>query len=164
MSRATSLFIPSAGVRAVAEEIQVFGQQNLETGGFLAMRRGQATVSTVAMAGTSGIGRAHNLLQISARALDRLFAYADEQDLWIPIQFHSHAASAFLSQTDRTLGLCVEGFVSTVVPNFHRPPANTTAWGWWRYSGGEWLDIEAAGEVPGEVGVIRFDEDGVRAS
>ncbi len=156
--------VPASGVRAIIDEVESFGRQNLETGGFLMMGREETTASTIAVTGASGIVRRHNLFQISARALDRLFTYATERDLWIPIQFHSHGISAFLSKADETYGLCVEGFVSTVIPHFFAPPTDMSAWGWWQYTGGHWLDFEAAHQVPGEIMVIRFDEDGIRGS
>lgn len=164
MSEDKPFAVPAPGVRAIIDEVESFGHQNLETGGFLMMGRGESTASAVAVAGTSGIVRRHNLLQISARALDRLFTHAAERDLWIPVQFHSHGISAFLSEPDEAHGLCVEGFVSTVIPHFFEPSSDMSAWGWWQYSSGQWLDFEAAHEVSGEITLIRFDEDGVRAS
>lgn len=163
MNDSGQYFVPGSGVRAILDEVRSFGHQELETGGFLMMPRDETTVSTVALSGTSGIVRRHNLFQISARALDRLFTYAAAYDLWIPIQFHSHGIGAFLSHADETYGLCVEGFISVVIPYFAQPPADMSAWGWWQYTEGQWLERMAAKDADGEISVVSFDEDGVHA-
>jgi hypothetical protein len=154
--------IPESALGAVLKELRSFGASHLETGGFFLLPRGGQTVSTVALAGDSGIVRGRNLFQISERALARLFDYADGQDLWAPIQFHSHARDAFLSLTDAAHGLRVEGFVSVVVPHYAEPTADMKVWGWWCFSACEWLPIEPAITGSGGVTVIRFDEDGAR--
>ena len=54
--------------------------------------------------------------------------------------------------------------ISTVVPHFHRPPSDITAWGWWRYTKGRWIAIEPAIQGDGDVEVVHFDEGGIDAS
>jgi hypothetical protein len=154
--------IPESAVGAVLKDVRSFGASHLETGGFFLLPRGGQTVSTVALAGDSGIVRGRNFLQISESALARLFVYADGHDIWAPLQFHSHARGAFLSLTDAAHGLRVEGFVSVVVPNYANPTFDVKAWGWWCFSACEWLPIEPAMTGNGSVAVIRFDEDGIR--
>ena len=68
------------------------------------------------LAGCTGIVRAKDHFQISERALDRLFTYADAHRFWLPVQFHSHQFGTAMSRTDARHGLCVEGFVSAIVP------------------------------------------------
>lgn len=152
--------MPLLAVKAVIEHVRLYGLRRLETGGFFLLPRDEKTVSTVAVAGTAGIVRRHNLFQISERALAQLFAYADSRDLWVPIQFHSHGRGALLSFTDVAHGFCVEGFVSVVIPDYATPTSDVTSWGWWCFSAGEWLPVEPAKVGTGYVVVVRFDEDG----
>jgi len=79
----------------ITAETRAYGQRYPETGGFLMLPRDSGTVTTVAFAGTTGIVRRQHLFQISERALDRLFTFADDHDLHIPVQFHSHEYDAF---------------------------------------------------------------------
>jgi hypothetical protein len=72
-------------------------REPLETGGVSAGSPGETLVSEIGFAGVVGIVRRWNLFQISAKALDGLFTYADDSDLWIPVQFHSHQSRAFIS-------------------------------------------------------------------
>lgn len=164
MIETSGLSLPEAGVTSIADEVRVYGRRRLETGGFLLLPRGSSAVSVVALCGSAGIERSEHLFQISARALDCLFTFADDRDVWVPVQFHSHAAAAFLSVTDKMHGLCVEGFISVVVPRFHEPPRDIADWGWWRYVGDQWIPIEPAGQGHHEVEVVYFDEDGIRAT
>ena len=164
MIKGNDIALPMSGVVSVIDEVRTYGRHHQETGGFLLLPRGNSTVSVVALSGSAGIERRHNLFQVSARALASLFTFADDRDLWVPVQFHSHGASTFLSDTDKTHGLCVEGFISTVVPHFHGPPSDITAWGWWRYTKGRWIAIEPAIQGDGDVEVVHFDEGGIDAS
>src|SRR5437660_1251066 len=110
--------VPAGAVETITTEIRVYGQQLLETGGFMMLPRGCGTVTTVAFAGITGIVRRQHLFQISARALDRLFTFADDHDLYIPVQFHSHERGAYLSWIDAQHGLRVDGFTSVVIPTY----------------------------------------------
>jgi hypothetical protein len=118
-------------------------------------------VSAVAFAGDIGIVRYRDVFQISERALDRIFTFADDHDLWIPAQFHSHKADAFLSFTDERHGLCVEEFTSIVIPTYAAPPDDIARWGWWRFTAGRWRDAEPGHVTGGTVQLVRFDEAGV---
>ena len=157
-----SLILPIVGVRLITEDVARFGAYPAETGGFLLAPRETELVTTIALAGTRGIVHRRGLFQVSELALDRLFAYADERDLWIPAQYHSHGGRAFMSPTDIDHGLSVAGFVSTIVPFYATPPADPARWGWWQYDG-EWTTIDPPRVEPAVASAIVFDEDGVRA-
>lgn len=156
--------LPQAAADAIAEEVRHYGQQDLETGGFMLLPRDATVISVVALSGERGILRRRNLFQISERALDRLFTFSDDKELWAPVQFHSHGFEAFLSPTDEEHGLRVEGFTSVVVPTYANPSAEAGQWGWWRFANGRWVRTAAAGVVNRPtVGLVRFDEAGVSA-
>lgn len=164
-----SITIPVAGVTAVVDETVAFGARDLETGGFLLVPRASSAerdtlVSAIALAGDVGIVRRRDVFQISAPALDRIFTFADDHDMWIPVQFHSHGIGAFLSVTDERHGLRVEGFVSTVIPTYTAPPRDLARWGWWRFEAGRWRDAEPGQVTGGTVQVVRFDEAGVHGA
>lgn len=161
-----SIRIPASGVTAVADETATFGARRLETGGFVLVPRqspadGDCPLTVIALAGDTGIVRDRALFQISERALDRIFTFADDHDLWIPAQFHSHRAAAFLSRADQRHGLRVEGFISAVIPAYACPPRNLARWGWWRFTSGTWRRTEAGRVCGGTLEVVRFDEVGV---
>lgn len=164
MTDQPGIAVPATAVNMIATEVRGYGHRRLETGGFLMLPRGTAIVSTVAFAGAAGIVRRHNLFQISERALDRLFTFADDHDLHIPVQFHSHEQGAFLSRTDAEHGLRVEGFTSVVVPMYSAPPVEMSRWGWWCFTIGAWVAAVIPPIGPGPVTAVRFDEDGVHAN
>jgi hypothetical protein len=150
-------------IAAVVDETTYYGSAQLETGGFLIARRGSEEICGAAMAGDVGILRRHNAFQISERALDRLFTYASDNDLWLPIQFHSHEFGSGMSKTDARHGLRAEGFISTILPRFACPTACLAAWGWWQFLSGDWRTCPAALEVAGGPDLlVTFDEGGVR--
>jgi hypothetical protein len=154
--------IRAAAAERIAEEVTAFGRCSLETGGFLLAPRGNDTLSIVAFAGQAGIVRCRDLFQISERALGRLFEFADDHDLYAPVQFHSHRRGPFLSRTDKEHGLRAEGFTSAVVPRYAGPPRAVTAWGWWSFQKGDWAAARPPSLVAGEITVVEFDEDGLR--
>lgn len=156
--------VPASAVSTITAEIRAYGQRQLETGGFLMLPRGSGTITAVAFAGTTGIVRHQRLFQISERALDRLFTFADDHNLYIPAQFHSHEDHAYLSWTDARYGLRVDGFTSTVIPTYGEPPADTGHWGWWCFTAGDWAPTAAPVTTTGPVNVVQFDEDGVRGA
>jgi hypothetical protein len=157
------LGLPAMAGHAIAREVRQFGQRRVETGGFLLAPRGQGAVTVMAFAGEVGIIRERLLFQVSALALDQLFGFADQRSCWIPAQFHSHAAGAFLSRTDQQLGLRVKGFTSTVIPDFANPPCEVTAWGWWRFSSEDWIPCQPPQIEGDDLEVVTFDEEGVHA-
>jgi hypothetical protein len=155
--------LPDLAGCVIANEVRQFGQRGVETGGFLLAPRAQGTVTIMAFAGEVGIVRERRLFQVSAFALDRLFDFADQRSCWIPAQFHSHAVAAFLSPTDQQLGLRVEGFTSTVIPNFANPTSKVSAWGWWRFLSEDWIACQPPHTEGDGVEILIFDEEGVRA-
>jgi hypothetical protein len=161
MSCQSNTTVPSSAVRRITEEICAYGQRCLETGGFLMAPRGGETITVVALAGARGVVRRRHLFQISERALDRLFIFADDHDLYIPAQFHSHELDAFLSWTDAEHGLRVDGFTSAVIPTYADPPADMRRWGWWSFTAGDWAPGLVPTDGAGLASVVRFDEDGV---
>lgn len=161
MTARTPLSLPSHAAAAIAAEIRSFGRRNLETGGFLLAPYRTVDIQQVALAGTTGIKRRHNQLQISPKALARLFDYADDHAFYAPAQFHSHQTTAFLSHTDATLGLRVEGFTTTVIPAFAEPPTDPAEWGWWTFRNPTWMSAPPARLTPGQARIIRFDENGI---
>jgi hypothetical protein len=154
--------IRAAAAARIIEEVTAFGRRSLETGGFLLAPRGSAALSVVAFAGKAGIVRCRDLFQISERALSRLFEFADDHDLYAPVQFHSHRRGPFLSRTDKEHGLRAEGFISAVVPTYAGPPRSVTAWGWWSFQEGNWVAVRPPALLAGEITAVEFDEDGLR--
>lgn len=156
------LKLPRGAVAAITDEVRDYGAVSLETGGFLLAPVGGHAVSKVALAGITGIVRHHNLLEISALAIDRLFTFADDNELWSPAQFHSHEQGRLLSLTDRRHGFRVEGFTSIVIPYFHAPSNEIRDWGSWIFEGGHWILGQPLAPSHGSAEFLRFDEDGVR--
>lgn len=157
--------IASATVAEVTRDVRVYGELDLETGGFLMAHAGSDELTGVALAGTTGITRRPYLFQISERALAQLFTFAGDRGLWLPIQYHSHQGAAVMSPSDRRHGLRVEDFVSVIIPDFTAPPSDVNLWGWWRFRRGEWAIDPAATVRPGRLQTtVIFDEDGVRAA
>jgi len=164
MTGSACLIVPSRTGHVVAGEVLRYGRLGMETGGFLLAPHGTSSVSVVAFVGMSGVVRSRFRLQISDLALDQLFGFAEQQQCWIPAQFHSHADLAFLSQTDREHGLRVQGFVSAVIPDFAAPPRHVTDWSWWCFDTDDWLTTCSPSTGHGRLRQVIFDEDGVRDS
>ena len=155
------LLLPTMGAQAIVADVAWYGREKIETGGFMLAAVETETVTTIAYAGTTGILRRRDVFQVSALALDALFAHAEEHGLWIPAQYHSHGLGASMSECDLRHGLSVEDFISTIVPFFADPPRDPSAWGWWRFAG-EWISTSPAVATAGKVALLVFDEDGVR--
>jgi hypothetical protein len=158
-----TLAVSTEAVAIVVDETRLYGRNWLETGGFFMAPTGTNTLTAVALAGHAGIVRKHSLFQISARAIDRLFTFADENGMWIPVQFHSHMFGARMSSADALHGFRVDGFISTILPYFADPPRDPRNWDWWRFRDGDWeshqppaVDDDVAGTA------VVFGEDGVR--
>jgi proteasome lid subunit RPN8/RPN11 len=155
--------IGAAAARAVSAEVAAWGARDCETGGFLLGRPGETELAVVALSGGAGIRRRSEQFRVSAAALGQLFNYAATQELSVLAGFHSHRRSAFLSETDLADGLNVEGFISTVVPQYWAPTSEPDGWRWWCYCG-EWKEIAPPTTAARELQVVRFDEDGARES
>ena len=158
------IVLPGSAAHGIASEVRAYGARDVETGGFLLASGGLDVVTVVALAGRTGVLRRRDLLQVSERAVDRLFEYADQRGLWIPAHFHSHGGPAFLSPTDRRHGLAVEGFTTTVLPSYSAAPSDPAKWGWWRFESGEWRPIAPPAAPDAASEFVWFDADGVRAA
>ena len=161
MTGANELVLPDAGTQAIVADVARYGGEELETGGFMLAPVGTDVVTAIACAGTKGVSRRRDLFQVSALAVDALFAHAEEHALWIPAQYHSHGLGAFMSDCDLEHGFSVEDSTSTIVPFFAHPPRNPSAWGWWRFNG-DWIPVVPPMTGIGEVEIMVFAEDGVR--
>lgn len=156
------LTLPAVSAAVIAGEVAAWGARRVETGGFM-LAGDDAVISHVALSGARGISRRRDQFVVSGRAIATLFAYASERNLRVRAQFHSHGGSAFLSRTDLNHGFSVDGFVTTVIPSYADPPPSTESWGWWCFAE-SWVEISTPPQIGGDVHVLRFDEDGVRAS
>ncbi|MDQ6613307.1 MAG: hypothetical protein M3083_00690 [Actinomycetota bacterium] len=164
-----TLVLPSDAVMAITADVKQWGTADVrrrgaagvETGGFLLAVPGRSDVSAVALAGGSGILRAPMQFMVSGGAIDCLSEWADEHDLRIRAQFHSHQLGSALSPIDRAGGLRVEGFVTAVVPRFADPPGDLGLWGWWEFRRPDWTPSPRATCAPGGVRTVLFDEDGI---
>jgi proteasome lid subunit RPN8/RPN11 len=154
-----ALTITSDAVATIGAEVAAWGAKEMETGGFLLAGDDRA-ITIVAHSGRTGIERHRDLFVVSGRALAFLFAYAEERDLMVVAQFHSHGRRAFLSRSDLRHGFGVDGFTTTVVPYYASPPDDITAWGWWIHRSG-WQATEPPPVAIGSVRTIHFDEDGI---
>jgi hypothetical protein len=160
-----SLSVTSDAVQALADEVAQCGSRPAETGGFLLCRENSdERLDIVALAGNAGIKRERDVFKVSGAAIERLFTWAGERELQIGAQVHSHRGRAFLSETDLRHGFAVEGFITSVIPTYMRPPREPAAWGWWCYRNGRWERGSAPVSVPGAAEVVRFDRAGVHAS
>lgn len=158
--------IPKVLAGAVCQDVAGYGLRGVETGMFLLGPRDGSGVTTVAFAGTAGVTRRKDHFAVTGTALARLFRHADDHDLLVMAQVHSHGRAAFLSETDLRYGFAVEGFTTSVIPNYRCPSADPRVWGWWRYTSGCWVvaaPYVVAGSE-GEASRITFDEDGIHAS
>jgi hypothetical protein len=149
-------------VRAkLVDDVRDHGDAGIETGAFL-LGLADQPVTTLALAGDAGVARHKRQFRVTARALHRLFTWADQRELQVVAQAHSHGGAAFLSRSDLRHGFSVNGFTTAVIPYFGMPPQDPAEWGWWRYEHGEWIDVEPPGVIDGAAAVVVFDESGVR--
>ncbi len=156
------LLLPEEAVVRIIEEVRTYGSQRKETGGFLLVNRDEPErIEVVALAGTIGITRWWGQFGVSGTALGKLFAWADEHDLRIVAQFHSHGGRAFLSPTDLAHGFNVRGFVTCVIPSFRQPPNDPRRWGWWCFDGIRWNREKTPATTSGAATIVSFDENGL---
>jgi len=155
------LVLPNGLGIAVAGLAREAGRALVETGGFILRPYDTACASTLAVAGAAGITRRRGLFAITPLALGELFEFADEHELTVTAQWHSHRFEAFLSRTDLAHGFDVPGFHTAVVPYFEVASADPADWGWWQYGEQGWTESIAPQSVEGDVSLVTFDEDGV---
>jgi proteasome lid subunit RPN8/RPN11 len=155
--------IPTPILHALHSEVAYHGARDLETGMFLLAPSGATTVDTLALAGKVGVTRSREQFALTGKALSRLFAYARAQQLEILAQIHSHAGPAFLSKVDLRHGFAVEGFTTSVIPTYRRPPLHPADWGWWRHDGRYWQTVPPYTTADGQGTIITFDEETIDA-
>lgn len=159
------LRIPRRALDSITAHVQHYGQQELETGGFLLTEPQQPRVCVLALAGSTGIIRGEGLFVVTVPALDRLFTHAEDNGLQVRAMLHSHPAEAFLSMTDRRYSLRVHGFINAVVPDYATPTADAAAWGWWRHDG-DWVTCpppQFTTDDAHPLQVVVFDAEGLHA-
>jgi hypothetical protein len=142
--------------------VRQYGGEDAEAGGFLLGSYDDATATVLALAEGLGVERSRGLFRISGRAMERLFAFADDENLRVWAQVHSHPRGSFLSLTDETDGFRVPDFLSGVIPQYAEPPREPQSWGWWTFRHGEWQPADNPGVANRPSRVVTFDEEGVR--
>ncbi|HEY3827662.1 MAG TPA: hypothetical protein VGL57_00560 [Solirubrobacteraceae bacterium] len=160
----TQLAMPANMGATIAETAQTAGAQIVETGGFLLGRVNTSDATVLALTGDAGVTRRKDLFQVSGLALSMLFEWADDHDLTVLAQWHSHRLDAFLSPTDLKYGLNVRGFQTTVIPYYQRPSSDPTAWGWWTFDGTTWIASAAPRLNVSGFETIVFEEGAVHES
>jgi hypothetical protein len=158
----TQLHLGADAVDTIIADVAWHGALGVETGALLLTPHGEPAVTVVALAGTAGIDRHSGLLVFSSAALNPLFSYAEDHDLQLRAQVHSHMYDAFLSPTDKAGNIRMPGFIASVVPNFATPEAHTNVWGWWTFDGTDWTPTEPALVTAQDTKFVIFDADGVR--
>lgn len=161
----SALTLSDQALDTLLTETRAWGARPAETGAFLLSVPAAADrLVVIALAGSAGIRRERDLFLISGAALERLFSWAGERSLTVRAQIHSHRGHAFLSPTDLRGGFNVEGFTTAVIPRYADPPADPTAWGWWRYGVGGWRICAGPKPVRASAEVVVFDARGIRAA
>lgn len=148
-------------VTTMVDDVRQYGARGVETGSLLLTPSGEPTVTVVALAGDSGIERHAGLLVLSAAALSPLFAFAEDHELQVRAQVHSHKYDAFLSRTDKAGNIRMPGFIAAVIPTFATPSTDMTVWGWWVFDGLDWAPTQPATVSNLNTTVVTFDADSV---
>lgn len=148
--------LPVTAGEVLVEHVRAHGAHGVETGGLL-LADTSGVIVAVACAAAAGITRHHDLFKINGAALDSLFSWCEARGLRARAIFHSHAGRAFLSATDRELGLNVRGFTSVVLPDFADPPRNPADWAWFTFDGSNWVDQTPWPSARTAVRVLDFD-------
>jgi hypothetical protein len=147
---------------AIQEHVQAWGELGRETGAFLLKRRDSDLIDLIAWPLVAGVVRSRGQFAVTGVALARIFEWCGDEDLQVAALLHSHKYEAFLSPVDLKYGFAAEGFVSTIVPDYMAPPTDPAEWGWWSFSGGEWIDATAPEMAEGaSFDGVSFDEGGV---
>lgn len=160
------LRLPTNIVEGLLSAALEFGQQDLETGGFL-LADDQDVVRALALTGERGIERHWGLFVVSGAVVEQVCQWAADHDLRVASLVHTHKRSAHMSKTDRNNGFRVEGFRSVIIPSFANPPTTLASWGWYVFENGNWR-LDRPGELIGEPAtdengqVVVIDEQGVR--
>jgi proteasome lid subunit RPN8/RPN11 len=159
----STLSIPAAILTTIHDDVLYHGTRDCETGMFLLAPRGATNVTTLAMPGTIGVTRSREQFALTGSAINRLFRYARAHKLEVLAQIHSHGGEAFLSEVDLRYGFAVEGFTTSVIPTYRRPPLHPAAWGWWRHDGHAWHRAAPYLSGEGDAAIVTFDEESLHA-
>ena len=151
------LLLPDRIPARIAAEARAAGAHLVETGGFI-LAGAQGPASVLALTGERGITRRRDLFHVSGLALASLFEWAEDRELSVVAQWHTHGGGAFLSRTDLEYGFNVHGFTTTVVPFYSQASPDANNWGWWTFDSGEWGAVPAPESVPAPFSVITFEE------
>lgn len=157
-----SFSISSELLKPLQEHVRGYGLVDAEAGGFLLGSYGDASATVLALAEGVGVERSRGGFRVSGKAIDRLFAFAEDKELRVWAQVHSHPHGSFLSIIDETDGFRVAGFLSGVIPDFAAPPREPASWGWWTFEDGVWQAGPSPSMVERPGRVVTFDEMGVR--
>jgi hypothetical protein len=157
----SNLIFPKACLSVIHEEVKRYGECDLETGGFFLTESESDEIDVLALAGEIGITRTWGLFQVSGKAIERLFDWADGETLRISAQLHSHCLSAFLSETDTDYGFNVDGFQTSVIPSYCNPPFLPQQWRWWQFTKHRWIEIGSPELGSQNCRIIKFDERGI---
>jgi hypothetical protein len=130
--------LPAQMASDIAATARMAGVRLVETGGFVLGNPDDSAGTVLALTGEVDIERREQLFHVGGLALSTLFEWADEQELSVLAQWHTHRRQAFLSKMDVEQGLNVPGFVTSVVPDFERASPAPDRWGWWTYNGAAW--------------------------
>jgi len=156
------LHLGTHAIETMVDDVRQYGGLGVETGSLLLTPRGEPTVSVLALAGEAGVTRHRGLFVLSAAALNPLFDYAEDRDLQVRAQVHSHMFEAFLSPTDKAGNIRMHGFIAAVIPTFATPSSDVAVWAWWVFDDAEWVETRPATVAANlKTTVITFDADGV---
>jgi hypothetical protein len=155
------LQVGADAVATIVDDVRRYGGGGVETGSLLLTPRGEPTASVLALAGEAGVTRHRGLFVLSAAALSPLFDYAEDNDLQVRAQVHSHRFEAFLSPTDKAGNIRMHGFIAAVIPTFATPSSDVAVWGWWVFEGAGWIATHPAIVSDLNTKVLTFDADGV---
>lgn len=154
--------ISSEVLQPLHDHVRGYGVRDAESGGFLLGPYDASTATVLALAEGLGIERSRGIFGVSGKAIDRLFAFAEDEELRVWAQVHSHPRGSFLSITDKTDGFRVAGFLSGVIPDYAAPPLDPASWGWWTFRDGIWHSAPPPPVVERAGRVVTFDALGVR--
>lgn len=125
--------MPASMSATIADVARIAGRRPVETGGFILGRAGTDRGDVLALTGEVGVERRRDLFIVDGLALAALFDWADDHDLSVIAQWHTHRGRAGLSKTDLEHGLNVPGFHTAVVPFYASASPEPATWGWWTF-------------------------------
>lgn len=156
--------LPTNAIAALCEDVSRYGALGVETGALLMCEPNNDVVRVLALVGTAGVTRRYGLFLLSMPVVDRAFTYAEDHQLRVRAQVHSHAEEAFLSATDQRGNLTMKGFTAAVIPTFQTPPSDPSSWGWWTFNAGTWnVSQPATVDMTSSAEILTVNADGAYA-